>query len=305
LVVWVSGCRPGIHITPFHEKERQELGKIGIAADSYVPKAVPKDGALARASNQITHVGDRIAATGKGAYEGGKKGFLIGATALACRGDSCVLNAALSLTGMTIGTVAGAINGAVEGPEHFTEAQRENYDALAEVQTAIEAIGLQGTLRDRLWKRLNEHSGNFVLVRELPDEHRGADSQYPFRRESEKYWPLRDQGISTILRVKIPFILFRGSHPSGPYTLTMPVETMFFRSTDRTCIRQTQWEYRGTTHLVDEWRANDAQLFSAELDKVLDLFVEELTSAYFSYPLTTADTDTRIIAISESDSCRG
>lgn len=125
--VLASSCGPGIRITPFTEKERYELGRIGIEADSYVPKAVLKDGALSRASNQLSRVGDRIAATGKGAYEGGEKGFLLGA--IPCQGDGCVLSAALSLTGMTIGTVVGAINGAVEGPGHYTEAPPENYDA--------------------------------------------------------------------------------------------------------------------------------------------------------------------------------
>jgi hypothetical protein len=124
------------------------------------------------------------------------------------------------------------------------------------------------------------------------------------RRDSEKYWPLRDQGISTILRVKIPFILFRGSHPRGPYVLIVPIETMLFRSTDRACIRQTEWEYRGTAHLVNEWTADDAQLFSAELQRALNLFVDELAFVYFSYPPPTIKAS-RVILISESDSCHG
>src|SRR6476646_5519155 len=157
IIVCISGCTRAIHITPFNEKEIHELGRVGIEADRYVPKAVPKDGTLTAASRELSRagglIGDHIIATGKGAYEGGKKGFLVGATALPCKGDACVLNAALGLTGMTIGIVGGAIKGALEEPE-LTEAQPENYDALADVQAAIETSGLQATLRDRLWERL-------------------------------------------------------------------------------------------------------------------------------------------------------
>src|SRR5262249_1585641 len=134
-----------------------------------------------------------------------------------------------------------------------------NKAAYQPVQKAIDDLSLPAKLRDRLWDRIEAYPHyRFELVRQLPADPRQRTDLGP-RTEWARYWPLRDHGIQTVLKVRIPFVEFRGSRFDQPYQLVIPVETTWFQTATRACVRQILWEYQGDRHYVDEWNAHGAQ----------------------------------------------
>jgi hypothetical protein len=226
---------------------------------------------------------DRVADIGEGAFEGAKKGNIFGVGGCGS-GEICLLLNAIALTPMAIGAVAGGVYGALHRQTYSDPSQHEHpsrvmYEA---VQDSIDALGLPEKLRDKIWERLQGYQEyQFSLVPQLPLDPLQATDEYGKRTEWARYWPLRDRGIQTVFKVRIPFIEFHGSDIDQPYELHIPVETTMFKTNDRSCVRQRIWEYKGGSHSVAEWNKDGARLFILELEKFVNAVAVRVSPAFF------------------------
>lgn len=138
----------------------------------------------------------------------------------------------------------------------------------------------------------------------LPGDPPSTQDEYEKREEGTRYWALRDRGIQTLLKVRIPLIKFSGLSPDKPYQLLVHVETILIRTDDASCIRRNAWEYQGGSHRLAEWNKDDAKLFVAELDRGLGLLARRITPVFFEkHPDIPFDALMTVIPKSESLTC--
>lgn len=282
-VAQTSCVEQSVQFSPLTENEKQDIGTVGIAAEVSDLEAVHKQKASV-VGNGLREVRDRVVDTGEGAWEGVRKGFFWGDIG-PCSRYSCLLNASLSVVGMTVGGIAGGVDGIIHrktysGPPPVDSPEKSAYQA---VQGSIDALGLPEKLRDKVWERIQKYTAyKFDLVSQLPADPLKTLDEYGLRGNGgARYWPLRDRGIRTVLKFRIPFIEFHGSGSDGPYRLVIPVETTLFNTEDRSCIRQMIWEYQGGRYRVAEWNAGGAKLFVEDLDRFFDLVSKRVTPTFF------------------------
>ncbi|HBH79056.1 MAG TPA: hypothetical protein DDY39_04445, partial [Nitrospira sp.] len=95
---------------------------------------------------------------------------------------------------------------------------------------------------------------HFEQLSELPVDPANLHSESNNSAKGARYWALRDRGVQTLLKVRIPLIEFRGSDPEDSFRLFVYVETTLLRTDDQGCIRHRTWEFEGGSHRIDEWR---------------------------------------------------
>ncbi len=175
------------------------------------------------------------------------------------------------------------------------------------VQESIDAVGLPGRLRDQVWEKAQAYPAyQFEKLSQLPVDPLKTQGEHHDKGKGARYLPLRDQGIQTLLKVRIPLIEFRGSDPEDSFRLFIHVETTLLRTDDQVCIRHRTWEFEGGSHRIDEWRNNDAKLLIDELDRGLPLIAKRVTQAFFEQPyLFSFGASAAVNPKSESLACEG
>lgn len=305
----VSCSGPGISLSPLTEQERQDLGTIGIASEMSALDAMHRH-STPWFSDEARELRDRFVDIGNGALDGGAKANIFGSIASHCyRGEACLFVHAAALTPVAIGAIAGGVYGALHrqtysGPPQLEHPSRATYEA---VEDSIDALGLPDKLRDKIWEQVQGYQlHKFYLVSKLPLNPLQGIDEYGRRTEWARYWPLRDKGIQTVLKVRIPFVEFHGSDIDHPYELRIPVETTLFKTNDRSCVRQRIWEYRGASHSLIEWNKDEAQLFVLELERFIDAVAKRVSPTFFSKESDSYPKEASIvIPQSESHTCLG
>jgi hypothetical protein len=309
-----------VALSPLTETERQGLGTIGVGAEPsrlearYSRSLSTVDGGL-----RVMH--DRLSDAGLGAIDGiirGANSFPVGDhpecfTPGTPRNAGCLGGLLLVILAKGVSMTAGGITGGVLGvlnrrtysdPPLMELPERAVIQA---VQESIDAVGLPERLRDQVWERAQMYQAHhFERLSELPADPANLHGAYNNSVKGARYWPLRDKGIQTLLKVRIPRIEFRGSDPEDSFRLFVHVETTLQSTTDQSCIRHRTWEYRGESHSLAEWRKDDAKLLIDELDRGLPLIAQRVTSTLFEQPsLFSFGASRVVIPTSESLACRG
>lgn len=210
---------------------------------------------------------------------------------------------------MTGGAIAGGVVGAVDRKTYSSHPLMDLPEraVIQAVQQSIDAFGLPGKLRDQVWERAQAYPVyQFEKLSHLPVDPLKTQGEHHDKEKGARYLPLRDQGIQTLLKVRIPLIEFRGADPEDSFQLFVHVETTLQSTTDQSCIRHRTWEYQGGSHRIDEWRENDAKLLIDELDRGLPLIAQRVTSTLFEQPsLFSFGASRVVIPTSESLACPG
>lgn len=210
---------------------------------------------------------------------------------------------------MTGGGIVGGVVGAIDRKTYSNPTLMELPEraAIQAVQQSIDAVGLPERLRDQVWERAQMYQAHhFERLSELPTDHANLHGEYNNSVKGVRYWPLRDKGIQTLLKVRIPLIEFRGSDPEDSFQLLVHVETTLLRTDDQVCIRHRTWEFEGESYRIDEWRKNDAKLLVDELDRGLPLIAQRVAQAFFEQSsLFSFGASTAVTPKSESLACHG
>lgn len=270
-----------VQVAPLTEEERQTLGTIGIAAEvSRLATQYSRDSTII--DDRLRDIQDRLSDAGQGAIKGFKKGGLVRINR--CLNEECLVGVLFNIAIMTARGIAGGVDGALHRKTYSTRPVMELPEkaAMRAVQESIDALGLPAQLRDEIWEKAQKYSSyNFAFIEKLPSDPRNTQDEYGSRSAEARYWPLRDKGIQTILKVRIPLIEFRGSQPDAPYQLLVHVETTLVSTQDRSCIRRMGWEYQGENHYVTEWNKDNAKLFVADLNRGFNLIAQRVMPALF------------------------
>lgn len=292
----VKWMRP---FSPLTELEKQNIGAIGVVAEVAALDALYRQN-IPRGGVGLSDLGDRMTDTGEGAWDGLKKGFEWGNIG-PCSRYSCLLNVALSTVGMTVGGIAGGIEGAAHRKTYSGSPLPKSPDksTIQAVQISIDTLGLPEKLRDKVWEKAQGYQAyNFQLVRQLLESGQKNSEELKVR--------LRDNGIQTIFKIRIPLIEFRGPSEDESYRLYIPVETTVFNMKSMSCVRYRTWEYEGKSHRVAEWNKEGAKVFVEELDEFYDLVARRVTSTYFGEDNSFGSDDLKAVAPKiESQRCLG
>ena len=298
-----------VALSPLTEIERQGLETIGIAAEvSRLETLYSRDASII--DHGLRAIGDRVDAFGEGALEGIKKvEDFKEVKSIKCRNMDCLLVVAFIPAEVLARGVAGGVVGALNGKKYPTPSMMEIPEraAIQAVQESIDAVGLPARLRDHVWERVQAYPAyHFERLSELPADPPKTQGDYRIREIGARYWPLRDQRIQTLLKVRIPLIEFRGSDPDDSFRVFVHVETTVLSTADQSCIRHQTWEYRGESHPIGEWRKDNAKLLIDELDRGLPLIAQRVTQAFFERPSWFSfGVSTPVTLNSESLTCRG
>jgi hypothetical protein len=309
-----------VPLTPLTETERQTLGTIGIAAEvSRLETQYSRDPSIVDDGLRVMH--DRLSDAGLGAINGiirGANSFPVGDRPECFNPGTpsnagCLGGLLLAILGkgvsMTAGGIAGGVLGVLNRRTYFDPPLMELPERaiVQAVQESIDAVGLPGRLRDHVQEKAQTYPGyHFERLSGLPADPANLPSEYNNSVKGARYWPLRDKGIQTLLKVRIPLIEFRGSDPEDSFRLFVHLETTLLSTTDQYCIRHRTWEYRGESHSLAEWRKDDAKLLIDELDRGLPLIAQRVTSTLFEQPsLFSFGASRVVIPTSESLACRG
>lgn len=301
-----SSCaQDGVSLIPLDERERRELGVIGVASEQSALLMSSRE--LRRPTAEATRdPREVIQDIADGAYDRGKAGLSLGK--FPCARYSCLLNAAIGLTGMTVGAITGGIEGGVQG-QPYTEVPADSDTAKASrqaLQESIDSLGLPDKLRDTILEKTQNYGDHKIqLVQWLPPVPRTINDGYNYRLEKARYWPLKEQGIQSLLKVRIRSIAFRRDGPEQPFTILIAFESALLQTTTDVCLRNRNWEYRGAQHTVAEWGNNEAVVFRSELDKFVQTSANHITRSFFdkSFTATQENTNPAVIQVAESRTC--
>lgn len=305
----VSCTTQGVALLPLTETERQGLGTIGIAAEVSRPEALYSRDASG-IDNGILRIEDRVDAFGQGALEGVRqvKGFK-GAGDLKCENMGCLLLIAVIPAEALVRGVAGGVVGAIDGKTYSNPPLMELPEraVIRAVQESIDAVGLPDRLRDHVWGKAQMYKTyQFERVSELPADPLKMQGEDRNREIGVRYWPLRDKGIETLLKIRIPLIEFQGPNPEDVFRLVVHVDTTLLSTDDQSCIRHRTWEYQGGSHRIAEWNKDGAKLLVDELDQGLPLIAQRVTQAFFEQPsVFSFGAPTPVTPKSESLACEG
>lgn len=315
LILMVLGYQPTltactiqrVPVTPLTETERQALGTIGIAAEvSRLETLYSRDASII--DDGLRAIEDRVDAFGEGALEGVKnvKGFTE-VKNINCRNWSCLLLLAVIPAEALARGIAGGVVGVLDEKRYpdLLLMELPERATIRAVQELIDALGLPERLRDEVLKMAQKHTAHhFDLVSRLPGDPPSTQDENQETEAGMRYWALRDKGIHTVLKVRIPLIEFRGSEPDEPYQLLVHVETTLLHTDDGACIRHNTWDYQGSSHRLAEWNNDHAKLFVDELDRGFDLVARRVTPAFFEkHPDIPFDALMTVIPKSESLTC--
>jgi hypothetical protein len=202
---------------------------------------------------------------------------------LKCRNQGCLLAVPFYLGGLMLQQHVGGDTGVIDRTifSNTLLMGLMEKSAIQVVQESIDAVGLSERLRDEVWARVQKHTAySFQLIRRLPDNPREALEKHDESRGAQ-YRLLHDQGIPTLLKLRIRLIEFRGSEPDQPYRLRAHVETILLHTDDGSYIRHNTWVYQGGSLRAAEWNKNDAKLLVDELDRCLPLVAQRVTETLF------------------------
>ena len=311
-LILVSCTTQGVTLLPLTEAERQGLGTIGIAAEvSKSDTLYSRDPSLI--DEGLRAMQDRLNDAGQGAINGVK--FVLpglgtikcssgGSTGTRCLGSVLVALAVVPGAGV-IGGVVGAIDRKTYSNPPLMELPER--DVIRVVQESIDAFGLPGRLRDHVWEKAQVYrTHRFERLSELPDDPLKMQGEDRNGEKGSRYWPLRDKGIRTLLKIRIPLIEFRGPNPEDVFRLVVHVEMTLLSTNDQACIRHRTWEHQGGSHLIAEWNNDGAKLLVDELDQGLPFIAQQVTATLFEQPsVLSFGAATTVIPKSETLDCRG
>lgn len=311
-VTLASCATQGVTLLPLTETERQGLGIIGIAAEvSKSDTLYSRDPSLI--DEGLRAMQDRLNDAGQGAINGVKAAFPgLGKVSCSSGGSSGTRCLGSMLVALAIVPGAGVIGGVVGAINRETYTNPSLMDlpdraVIQAVQESIDAVGLPGRLRDHIQEKAQMYrSYQFERISELPADPPKVKEEDRNREEGARYWPLRDKGIQTLLKIRIPLIEFRGPNPEDVFRLVVHVETTLLSTNDQACIRHRTWEYQGGSHLIAEWNKDGAKLLVDELDQGLPLIAQQVIARLFDQPsVLSFRTATAVIPKSETLACRG
>lgn len=316
-LAFLSCTTKGVALSPLTETERQGLGTIGIAAElSKLDTWYAPDPSLI--DDGLRAMQDRLNDAGQGAIDGAKRVYRDPIGTLSCRnssapGTACLVTVigVVLLKGvvMTGGAIVGGVVGAIDRKTYSNPPLMELPEraVIRAVQESIDAVGLPERLRDQVWERAQTYQAyHFERLTELQADPPKTQGEYHNREKGARYWPLRDKGIQTLLKVRIQLIEFHGSTPEDSFRLFVHVETTLLSTTDQSCLRHRIWEFEGGSHRIDEWRDNDATLLINELDRGLPLIAQQVTASFFEQPsLFSFSAPGPVTLKSDSLDCRG
>lgn len=311
-LILVSCTTQGVALLPLTEAERQGLGTIGIAAEvSKSDTLYSRDPSLI--DEGLLAVQDHLNDAGQGAINGVKLALPgLGTIKCSSGGSTGTRCLELVLVALAVVPAAGVIGGVVGAINRETYSNPRLMDlperaVIQAVQESIDAVGLPGRLRDYVWEKAQTYrSYRFEPLSELPVDPSKMQGEDRNRDKGVQYWPLRDKGIQTLLKVRIPLIEFRGPNPEDIFRLVVHVETTLLSTNDQACIRHRTWEYQGGSHLIAEWNKDGAKLLVDELDQGLPLIAQRVTATLFEQPsVLSFGAATTVIPKSETLDCRG
>jgi hypothetical protein len=310
----VSCTTQGVALLPLTETERQGLGTIGIAAE------VSKSDTLYSRDPSFIDEGlramqDRLNDAGQGAINGIKLALASPALGkINCdsggpSGTRCLVSLLASLAVVPGAGVIGGVVGAIDRKTYSNPPLMELPEraVIRVVQESIDAAGLPERLRDHVWEKAQMYKTyQFERLSELPADPLKMQGEDRNRENGPRYWPLRDKGIQTILKIRIPLIEFQGPNPEDDFQLVVHVETTLLSTNDQACIRYRTWEYQGGSHRIAEWNKDGAKPLVDELDQGIPLIAQRVTQAFFEQPsLFSFGAPTPVTPKSESLACEG
>lgn len=265
------------------ETERQALGTIGIMAEPSAPEVWYSPPPFI-AESGLREIQDRLHEAGQRDLEREKQGKLYeGSNNLRCHNQGCLLAVPFYLAGLMI---QRGVGGDAEDIDRKTFTNTlfmgvMEKSAVQVVQDSVDAAAFSEKLRDEVWARVQKHTAyGFKLIKRSPD--------YPLEDLAERginggaqYRFHYDNGIRTLLKMRIRLIEFRGSDPDQPYRLRVHVEATLLHTDDGSYIRHDTWVYQGGSIRVAEWNKDGAKLLIDELDRGLPLIAQRVTETLF------------------------
>ena len=265
------------------ETERQALGTIGIMAEPSAPEVWYSPSPFI-AESGLREMQDRLHETGQGDSEREKQGKLYeDFKDLKCRNQGCLLAVPFYLTGLMIQGRVGGDTG-VTDRKIFSNTLFMGLleqSAIQVVQDSVDAAVFSERLRDEVWARVQKHTAyGFKLIKRSPDNPSEALAEHGINGGAQ-YRFLYDDGIPTLLKLRIRLIEFRGSEPDQPYRLRVHVEATLLHTDDSSYIRRDTWVYQGGSLRAAEWNKDGAKLLIDELDRGLPLIARRVTETLF------------------------
>jgi len=286
LVFWgqlahTSCAMKKVALSPLTGQERQELGTIGVVVErsgSEVWYSRPPF----FADSGLREMLDNLHDSGQRDWEGDKqvKPFEE-RKGVKCHNEKCLLAVPLYILAAQIEKGGASGNSKAIDTKIYSNSLLMGLMQKSAIQVVQESINSDGTaerLRDEIWRAVQRHSTyQFELVKRLPDE---LPDMYGKRNEAH-YQLLHDQGIATLLKIKIPLIEFRGSEPDGPYQLFVHVAMTLLQTKSGASIRRNTLVYRGGSLRVTEWNKDGAKLLIDGVSQGTSLIARRVTEALF------------------------
>jgi hypothetical protein len=272
-----SGFHPSSSLLPPppSEKIRATLGTIGIISAGPVLSTefdLPPQGA------------------GQGALKGAKAGAEYGAIGGVIL---VIIPGAISLiiipllpfvaVGALAAAVAGGVLGGISGSIYgaITAAPSGSGEpAIVSLKEAMAKVKIEETLRDRVFQIAHAQTDNRVIL--LQDQ-RPADMD-----EDAYVHSFAEKGITTILTIRMASVNLKEEALgfNRPVKLTMTGWANLVNTKDNNLIGYANLDYYGSSHLLADWTANDAQRFRVECDVGLQSLAERIVDQLFLvYPL--------------------
>jgi len=169
-----------------------------------------------------------------------------------------------------VGAVVGSVVGAFTADPAAIVVQRE--------ETARQILtnrALQEALRDRLAAAGRvQTGGKFVVL---------ADDRGPAARDTQVgYAALAQEGIGTVLEVRVDNVHLEGGGIDPPLALRMTARTRIVRTAGDLELYASSLTYSGgEQHTLEEWVARDGELLRRELERADAILAEKIVDEVF------------------------
>ncbi len=244
----VSGCATMHRPTPMTPQQvdalKARLGKIGVVAARYVPKA-------------------EIQVPAKGAGQGAAKGAAVGAMAPiellsngSCSGSlGCALLPVVAVMLMPVGAVVGGVGGAITADTAEAVSERET-----KINEAMSTLRMQEHMRDRFSVRLMELKAFDAAT----VENGGPVAE----GQNADYRQMKSTGIDTVNEIVVQKLTLKGEGKVHPdLAVQLSVKSRVVSAADNAEVYAGHYACSSNKDKFEVWAAQDARKLQDEIDR--------------------------------------
>ncbi|MDH4163479.1 MAG: hypothetical protein OEW15_12425 [Nitrospirota bacterium] len=249
LLLWATGCATVRGPEPMTAQQtdalKARLGKIGVVAARYVPKA-------------------EIQVPAKGAGQGAAKGAAVGAMAplemlkggaSGCNSLGCALLPAIAVMLMPVGAVVGTVGGAITADSAEAVNERET-----KINDAMTSLRMQEAMRDRFSAR--------VVDMKTFDVSTIQDAGPAMEGQNADYRQMKSTGIDTVNEIIVQKLTLKGEGKVRPdLALHLAVKARVVSAAENAELYAKDYTCASNKDKFEAWAEQNARKFQDEIDR--------------------------------------